>query len=197
MAICNRWEGRSAERVQVCTADLADGSEPELMIPSACGFAYHPIGTEISVHGLTGDWSIFRPKERILRAIGRPKRWTCPLHAAELREMLRAVRAIDPSHNGAILSLSPNPATEDMMAKKTTKKKPAAKAKKIEHVEIELDSIEVEAIKLAYPSAKMKKQLEEAATLAMSQAVRKVFKEHKISLTAPQAQEVAAFLFGD
>ena len=43
----------------------------------------------------------------------------------------------------------------------------------------------------------MKKQLEEAATLAMSQAVRKVFKEHKISLTAPQAQEVAAFLFGD
>ena len=83
------------------------------------------------------------------------------------------------------------------MAKKTTKKKPAAKAKKIEHVEIELDSIEVEAIKLAYSSAKMKKQLEEAATLAMSQAVRKVFKEHNISLTAPQAQEVAAFLFGD
>jgi len=89
------------------------------------------------------------------------------------------------------------------MAKKTIQKKPAAKAtkkapaKKAEPVEIELDSIEIKAIKLAYSSAKAKKQLEEAVTLAMSQAVRKVFKRHDVSLTPPQAQEVAAFLFGD
>jgi hypothetical protein len=111
--------------------------------------------------------------------------------------------AIDAPGNDAILNPLPNPATEDIMAKKTTKTKPAAKAKKkapakkVENIEIDLDSIEIKAIKLAYSSAKVKKQLEEASTLAMSQAVRKVFKQHAISLTPPQAQGVAAFLFGE
>ena len=41
------------------------------------------------------------------------------------------------------------------------------------------------------------KELEEAATLAISQAVRRIFKQHGTSLTPPQAQEVAACLFGD
>jgi len=97
------------------------------------------------------------------------------------------------------------------MAKKTTKKKaataktkaPAAKGKKkapatkVERIEIELDPVETKAFKLAHSSAEVQKELEEAVTLAMSQAVRKVFKQHGISLTPPQAQEVAAFLFGD
>jgi hypothetical protein len=96
------------------------------------------------------------------------------------------------------------------MAKKTTKKKATAakkatttkakkkaSAKKAEHVEIALDLIETKAIELAHSSAKVQKKLEEAATLAMSQAVRKVFRQHGISLTPPQAQEVAAFLFSE
>ena len=90
------------------------------------------------------------------------------------------------------------------MAKKTTKKKATATkakkkapAKKVERIEIELDPVETKAFELAHSSAEVQKELEEAVTLAMSQAVRKVFKQHGISLTPPQAQEVAAFLFGD
>jgi hypothetical protein len=79
-------------------------------------------------------------------------------------------------------------------AKKSKKK---AAAEKVEHVEIELDAIEIKAIELAHSSAKVQKELEEAATLAMSQAVRKVFKLHGISLPPPQAQQVTALLFGD
>jgi hypothetical protein len=98
------------------------------------------------------------------------------------------------------------------MAKKTTKKRPAAKtttkaprakakrqapAKKAGHVEIELDAIEIKAIKLAHSSAKVQRELEEAVSLATCQAVRKVLKGHKISLAPPQTQKVAAILFGD
>ena len=88
-------------------------------------------------------------------------------------------------------------------AAKTTKKAPPAKAKKkasatkAKCVEIELDPIETKAFELAHSSAEVQKELEEAATLAMSQAVRKVFKQHRISLTSPQAQQVAACLFCD
>jgi hypothetical protein len=111
--------------------------------------------------------------------------------------------AIDSPYDSAILSLLPTSATEDIMAKKTTKKKPAAKAKKkapakkTERVEIELDPIEIKALELAQSAPKVRKELEEAATLAMSQAVREVFKQYGISLTRPQSQEVAAVLFGD
>ena len=99
------------------------------------------------------------------------------------------------------------------MAKKTTKKKPAAKttkkappakakrkasAKKAEaRVEIEFDAIEIKAIKLAHSSAKVQRELEEAVSFATCQAVRKVLKRSRISLTPPQSQNVAAFLFGD
>jgi hypothetical protein len=97
------------------------------------------------------------------------------------------------------------------MAKRTTKKNPAAKtkgktgaakakkapARKAECVEIELDPIQIKALELARSSAKVREELEEGATLAMSQSVRKVFKQHRISLTAPQSQEVAAVLFGE
>ncbi len=98
------------------------------------------------------------------------------------------------------------------MAKKTTKKKPAAKttkkaptdaakrrpaAKKAEQLEIELDATEIKAIKFAHSSAKVREELEEAVSLATCQAVRKVLEGNGISLTPPQAQNVAAFLFGD
>ena len=46
------------------------------------GFCCVACGRCVTAPGLTGDWSIFRPKESISRANGRPKRWTCPLHAA-------------------------------------------------------------------------------------------------------------------
>jgi transposase len=79
----------------------------------------------------------------------------------------------------------------------TKKAKKRASAKKTEHVEIKLDPIETKAIELAHCSAKVQKELEEAATSAMSQAVRQVFKQHGISLKQPQAQEVAAYLFSE
>jgi len=96
------------------------------------------------------------------------------------------------------------------MAKKTTKKKATtekkattAKSKKQtpakadDRIEIELDPVEVKAYELAHSSDKVCDELELAVALAMSQAVRKVFKQHRISLTAPQAQKLAMILFGD
>jgi len=88
--------------------------------------------------------------------------------------------------------------------KKTTKKNPTAtkskskrSSKKVERVEIELDPIQSAAFELAYSSDAVRRELELSVTSAISQAVRKVFKKHKISLTSPQALEVAGFLFGD
>jgi hydrogenase maturation protease len=40
----NRWEGRSGKRYKVSTADLADSSELEWMIPDASSLEYHPHG---------------------------------------------------------------------------------------------------------------------------------------------------------
>ena len=90
------------------------------------------------------------------------------------------------------------------MAKKTTKKKHAAtktkkkaSAKKVERVEIELDPAEAKAFELAHSSGEVCEELELAVSLAISQAVRKVFKQHRISLTTTQAQKVAVLLFGN
>jgi hypothetical protein len=87
------------------------------------------------------------------------------------------------------------------MAKKTTKPatrgKKKAPAKKIERIEIELDPVETRAFELAHSSIEVRTELEEAVTMAMSQAVRKVFKQHGISLTSSQAPEVALLLFGE
>jgi hypothetical protein len=98
------------------------------------------------------------------------------------------------------------------MAKKTTGKKPAtpakhkapatkakkkAPARKTEQVEIELDPIQIKALELVQSSEKVRKELEEGATAAMSRAVGKVFQKHRISLSASQSQEVAAVLFGE
>ena len=90
------------------------------------------------------------------------------------------------------------------MAKKTaksasksaskTKKKPAKKA---DRVEIEIDPAETKAFELVQSSKKVCEDLELAVTAAVAQAVRKVFKQHRIALTSPQAEKVATILFGD
>ena len=93
-------------------------------------------------------------------------------------------------------------------AKKTTvaKKKPAAakaakkKApakKKAGSAQIELSAIEEKALDLVESSKAVCRELEEAVTAAVAGAVQKVFKQHKIDLTAPQSQNVAVILFGD
>jgi len=90
------------------------------------------------------------------------------------------------------------------MAKKTTTKKATAAkakkkapAKKAKPVEIELEPGEIKAFELAHSSAKVCKELELAVTSAISQAVRKVFKQHGIALATAQAEKVALLLFGD
>lgn len=80
-------------------------------------------------------------------------------------------------------------------AKKAPAKKPAKK--KVERVEIQLEPAEVDACELVKSSEKVCQDLEVAVTSAISEAVRKVFKQHKIVLTASQAQQVALLLFGD
>ncbi len=90
--------------------------------------------------------------------------------------------------------------TKATATKKTTGTKAAKKkvpAKKVERIEIELDPAETRAVELAHSSDELCRELEEAVTAAVSQAVRRVFKQHGVSLAPPQAQEVAMLLFGD
>jgi hypothetical protein len=121
--------------------------------------------------------------------------------------------AIDAVFRAAILSLSEFLPPEVNMAKKSaraakskvaatqaTGRKTARKktaARKVERVEIELDPAETKAFELARSTDEVCRELEEAVTLAVSQAVRRVFKQRGIALTPPQAQEVAMLLFGD
>jgi hypothetical protein len=79
---------------------------------------------------------------------------------------------------------------------KATKKKAPAK-KQPEATEIVLDPAETKAIELAHSSEKVCTELEEAVTSAITQAVRKVFKQNGVALTSDQAEEVAMLLFGD
>lgn len=86
------------------------------------------------------------------------------------------------------------------MAKKTSK--PATKAKKTpakssKAREIKVDAVEAEAIELVHTSDRVCGELEEAVTTAACQAVRKVFKQHGISLNPEQTQKVAFLLFRD
>lgn len=99
------------------------------------------------------------------------------------------------------------------MAKKTTTKKAApakaakkaapakaakkAPAKKAKPVEIELEPAEIKAFELAHASKEVCKELELAVTSTIAVAVRKVFKQHSIALSAEQAERVALLLFGD
>ena len=82
-------------------------------------------------------------------------------------------------------------------SKPATKAKKKAPAKKTKPIEIELDAIETKAFELAHSSDKVCTELEEGVMLAVSQAVRKVFKQHGVSLTSAQAEKVAMLLFAD
>jgi hypothetical protein len=94
----------------------------------------------------------------------------------------------------AAATKKPAPAKKATGAKAAKKKAAPAKS---ETVEIELDEVEATAIELVHASSKVCDELEKAVTSAVSQAVRKVFKENKVSLTTEQAQKVALLLFGD
>ena len=78
-------------------------------------------------------------------------------------------------------------------AKGTKKKAPAKK----NTLEIELDEVEAEAIELVHSSDKVCTELEKAVTSTVFLAVRKVYKQHGISLTSSQAEKVALLLFGE
>jgi hypothetical protein len=81
--------------------------------------------------------------------------------------------------------------------KKAAKKKAPAKKQKPVEEKIVLDAVEETALELAHSSDEACKDLELAATLAISQAVRKVFKKHGVTLNAVQGEKVALILFGD
>jgi hypothetical protein len=81
-------------------------------------------------------------------------------------------------------------------AKTTTKKKTAA-IERTKPLKIVVDCDDEKAFRLACSSAKLRKELELAVTLVVTEAVRKVFKQHKMPLTASQARKVAMLLFGD
>ena len=82
------------------------------------------------------------------------------------------------------------PAKGTKSAKGTKKKAPAA-------TEIVLDAVEEKAYDLAHSSAAVCKELEVEATAALTQAVRRVYKAHGLTLSAEQASRVTMILFGD
>jgi hypothetical protein len=89
---------------------------------------------------------------------------------------------------------------ESVMAKKGAAKKSATSAKKVKkpHQEqVVLDPVEEKALRLVGKSAKIQAQFEEAAMLAVGKAVRKVMKDHGISLTPPQVSRLASIWFGE
>jgi len=82
------------------------------------------------------------------------------------------------------------------MAKKRTTKKTTKKAgKKVLNEQIVLDPVEKKALRLVDRSDKLRGELEQSVILAASKAVRKVMKDHKITLTPPQASVITSILF--
>ena len=78
---------------------------------------------------------------------------------------------------------------------KAAKKPAASKGGKTD--EIKLDAVEQQAFQLAHSSKAVCQELELSVSEAICQAVRKVFKQHKIALTQEQGETVAFVLFGD
>jgi hypothetical protein len=105
-------------------------------------------------------------------------------------EVIMAKKSTHP----ATKSKTKTTATKAKKGKATKKKSPTKKTKP---AEIQVDAIEAKAFELAHSSDKVCAELEAAATSAVSQAVRKVFKQHRISLTSVQAEKVALLLFRD
>lgn len=63
--------------------------------------------------------------------------------------------------------------------------------------QVALDPIEQEAFRLAHSSKAVCRELELSVSEAICQAVRKVFKRHKVVLTQSQGETLAVVLFGD
>ena len=78
---------------------------------------------------------------------------------------------------------------------KKSKKTPPARAE--ESMELKLDSVEQQAVHLVSTSDQLCDELEKAVTAAVTNTVQKVYKKHKLSLSAAQAENVALLLFGD
>lgn len=87
------------------------------------------------------------------------------------------------------------------MAKKRPAKKTAKTTKKagakVQSEQIVLRPAPNKALKLVDKSAKVRADLEGAVTLAAAKAVRKVMKDHGITLTPPEASEITSILFGE
>lgn len=87
------------------------------------------------------------------------------------------------------------------MAKKQTAKKATGKAKKTEKKsqggQLVISPDQEKALKLVDKSAKVRDELEQAVGLAIAKVVRKVMKDHNISLTPPEASELTAIWFGE
>jgi hypothetical protein len=86
------------------------------------------------------------------------------------------------------------------MAKKRPAKKTAPTTKKTETNEdeqIALSPAQDKALKMVDKSAKVRAELEEAVSLAITKAVRKCMKDNKIELTLPEVSVLASIWFGE
>jgi len=84
------------------------------------------------------------------------------------------------------------------MAKKRAAAKRAPSTKrKARKEEIVLDPIQDKALKMVDKSAKLRAELERTVTMAAIKAVKKVMKDHGISLTMAQAMVLTSIWFGE
>ena len=83
------------------------------------------------------------------------------------------------------------------MAKKRAPKKTKKGAKSAREEQIILDPDQDKALRLVDKSAKIRAELEGAVSLAAAKAVRKVMKDHGISLTPAQTTVLTSIWFGE
>jgi hypothetical protein len=83
------------------------------------------------------------------------------------------------------------------MAKKRAAEKTKRGTKSAREEQIILDPDQDKALRLVDRSAKVRAELEGAVSLAAAKAVRKVMKDHGISLTPPQASVLTSIWFGE
>ncbi len=83
------------------------------------------------------------------------------------------------------------------MAKKRAAAKKAPSAEKSVMEEALFDPTPAKALRMVDTSAKLRAELERAVTMAAIKAVRKVMKDHGISLTMAQAMVLTSNWFGE
>jgi hypothetical protein len=83
------------------------------------------------------------------------------------------------------------------MAKKRAAKETKKGAKSAREEQIILDPDQDKALRLVDKSAKIRAELEGAVSLAAAKAVRKVMKDHGISLTPAQTTLLTSIWFGE